>query len=83
MIDIGSVRAAVEAVASSPKGATAVAASTASVGAMAKFDMLQSGVGTASLFVGFITGLVVLGIQLIKLVRVYRSWDPNKADSKD
>lgn len=78
-----SIRMAVEAVASNPKVATAVAASTASIGAAAKFDMLQSGIGMASLLVGFITGCTVLAIQLIKLVRVWRSWDPHRVERKD
>lgn len=76
-------RQAVESAASSPKVAAAVATGTASMGALAKMEVLQSAVGTASLCIGFLTGCVVLAIQSIKLIRVYRSWTPNRPDSKE
>jgi hypothetical protein len=77
------LRATIEAAASSPKVAAAVATGTASMGAMAKLELLQSAIGTASLLVGFMTGCVVLTVQTIKLVRVWRSWTPNKPDAKE
>lgn len=76
------LRATVESMASSPKVAAVVATGTASMGAMAKLELLQSAVGTASLCVGFLTGCVVLSIQTIKLIRVWRSWTPNKPDAQ-
>lgn len=81
LFTIDGLRAAVEGAASSPKVAAGVAAGTASMGAMAKLEMIQSAVGTCSLCVGLMTGCVVLCIQSIKLIRVYRSWTPNKPDS--
>lgn len=81
--NIESARSAVESAASSPKVAAVVATGTAGMGAMATFEMLQSAIGFASLCVGFITGCVVLTIQSIKLIRVYRSWTPNKPDAQE
>jgi hypothetical protein len=45
--------------------------------------MLQSAIGMFSLCVGAITGCVVLAIQSIKLIRIYRSWTPNKPDAQE
>lgn len=75
------LRNAVEGAANSPKVAAGVAAGTTSLGAISKMEVIQSTAGTVSLLVGTLTGCVVLAIQLIKLVRVYRSWVPNKPDS--
>jgi hypothetical protein len=83
LFDETGVRATIEAIASSPKVAAVVATGTASMGAMAKLELLQSAIGTASLLVGFMTGCVVLTVQTIKLVRVWRSWTPNKPDAKE
>lgn len=80
---IDGIRSAVESAASSPKVAAVVATGTASMGAMARLELLQSMVGTASLCIGFLTGCVVLAIQSIKLIRVYRSWTPNRPDGRE
>lgn len=77
------VRSAVEAAASSPKVATVVAGSTVGMGAAAKLELLQSAIGMGSLIVGFMTGCIVMTIQLIKLIRVYRSWSPHKPEVKE
>lgn len=82
LFTIDGVRAAVESAASSPRVAAGVAASTASMGAMAKLEMIQSGLGLFSLFVGCLTTCVVLAIQTIKLVRIYRHWNPNRPEPK-
>lgn len=76
-------RAAIEAVASSPKFATAVAAGTTSLGAAAKFELIQGMLSVASLTVGIMTALVVLAIQTIKLVRVWRAWQADRPEPRD
>ena len=58
---------------SSPKAAAVVATTTTTIGAAAKLDAIQGVLSTASLFVGLLTGTVVLAIQMIKLVRYWRS----------
>lgn len=78
-----SLRSAVEAVASSPKVATAVAAGTASLGAAAKMDFIQGYLSMASMTVGIITGCVVLAIQSIKLVRVWRAWRADQPEPRE
>lgn len=83
MKDAESVRAAIEAAASSPKFATAVAAGTTSLGAAAKLELIQGALSVASLAVGIITALVVLAIQSIKLVRVWRAWQADQPEPKD
>ena len=76
-------RQAIEAVASSPKVATAVAAGTASLGAAVQFDVLQGALSIVSMLVGIITALVVLGIQTIKLVRVWRAWKADQPEPEE
>lgn len=78
-----SARAAIEAVASSPKFATAVAAGNMSLGAAAKFELIQGALSLASLTVGIITACVVLAIQTIKLVRVWRAWQADQPEPRD
>ena len=74
---------AVEAIASSPKVAAAVAAGTASLGAAAKLDVIQGALSLASMSIGIVTGVVVLAIQTIKLVRVWKAWHADKPEPKD
>lgn len=74
------VRAAIEAAANNPKVATAVAAGATSMGIAEKMELLQGFIGTTSMVLGCLTAAVVLAIQSIKLIRVYRAWDPNKMD---
>lgn len=66
---------AVASLASNPKVATAAAIGTTTLGIADKLELIQSAIGTASLFVGFVTGCVVLAIQMIKLARYWRSLD--------
>lgn len=77
-----SIRASLEAAASDPRVATVVAAGTTSAGAMVKLDIIQGWIGTASMSVGLATATVVFAIQVIKMVRVYRLWTPNKPDGE-
>lgn len=76
------LRSAVESSASSPRVAAGVAASTASLGVMAKLEMINSLAGTISLCAGAITACIVLAIQTIKIIRVWRAWDPNRVEPK-
>lgn len=78
-----SVAQAFEAAASNPKVATAVAAGTAAAGGILKLDMIQSVIGTMSLAIGMMTGAVVLAIQLIKLIRVWKAWQANLPEPED
>lgn len=71
---------AVETVASNPKVATLVAASTASAGAATQFELMQGVLSIASMTIGIITAIVVLAIQLIKLQRNYRAWMAEKPE---
>lgn len=74
---------AVEAIASSPKVATAVAAGTASIGAAAKLEIIQGALSVTSMAIGIATGVVVLVIQSIKLVRIWRAWHADQPEPKD
>lgn len=74
---------AVEAVASNPKVATLVAASTASAGAAAQFDLMHGFLSIASMSIGILTAIVVLAIQLIKLQRNYRAWMADRPEPTD
>lgn len=78
-----SVAQALEAAASNPKVATAVAAGTAAAGGALKLDMIQSVIGTMSLAIGMLTGGVVLAIQLIKLIRVWKAWQADAPEPED
>lgn len=66
------VRSAIEAAASNPKMATAVAASTTAIGAATRLEAIQGWLSVASMAVGIVTALVVLGIQLIRLEKAWR-----------
>lgn len=66
---------------SSPKAAAVVATTTTTIGAAAKLDAIQGVLSTASLFVGLLTGTVVLAIQMIKLVRYWRSLSIDPKDA--
>ena len=74
---------AIEAAASNPKVATAVAGATVAAGGALKLDMVQSVIGTMSLAIGMLTGAVVLGIQLIKLIRVWKAWQADSPEPED
>lgn len=66
------VRSVIEAAASNPKTAAAVAASTTAIGAATKLEALQGWLSVVSMGVGIATALVVLGIQLIRLEKAWR-----------
>lgn len=65
-------RSAIEAAASNPKMATAIAAGTTAIGAASKLEAIQGWLSVASMAVGIATALVVLGIQLIRLEKAWR-----------
>ncbi len=83
MKDHEGIAQAIEAAASNPKVATVVAAGTAAAGGALKLDMVQSVIGTMSLAIGMLTGGVVLGIQLIKLIRVWKAWQADLPEPED
>lgn len=66
------VRSALEAAASNPKTATLVAAGTTAIGAATRLEAIQGWLSVASMAVGIVTALVVLGIQLIRLEKAWR-----------
>lgn len=71
---IENAKEAIFVAASNPKVATAVAAGTASTGAAAQLDLI-TGIGAGvSVWIGAATAAVVLAIQIIKLVREWRSY---------
>ena len=72
MTDSPLVQSAIEA-ANDPRIAAAVGGGAIGGGLAAKLELVQGVVGTASICVGFLTGVVVLAIQMIKLVRYWRS----------
>lgn len=74
---------AIEAAASNPKVASVVAGATVAAGGALKLDMVQSVIGTMSLAIGAMTGAVVLAIQLIKLIRVWKAWQADAPEPED
>ena len=74
---------AIESAGSNPKVATAFAAGTAAAGGALKLELVQSVIGTISLGIGMLTGGVVLGIQLIKLIRVWKAWQADAPEPED
>lgn len=74
---------AVEQAASNPKVATFVAAGTAAAGGALKLELVQSVIGTISLGIGMLTGGVVLAIQFIKLIRVWKAWQADAPEPED
>lgn len=77
------VKQAIEALASNPKVATVVATGTASLGAAVRFDVLTGMLSIISMMVGIVTACVVLGIQTIKLVRVWKAWKADQPEPAD
>lgn len=71
---IENAKEAVFAAASNPKVATVVAAGAASTGAASKLEIITGWMGTISVGLGMCTAAVVLTIQIIKLVREWRSY---------
>jgi hypothetical protein len=72
MHETENVKSAIEAAASNPTVATAVAAGNISMGALVGMDIIHGLLSLISLGVGIITGLVILGIQLIRLEKAWR-----------
>ena len=68
------VHSAIETAASNPKVATVIAASTASIGAASKLEIIQGYLSIVSMCIGIATALVVLAFQTIKFMRFYREW---------
>lgn len=74
---------AIESAASNPKVATVFAAGTAAAGGALKLELVQSVIGTISLGIGMLTGGVVLAIQFIKLIRVWKAWQADAPEPED
>ena len=72
MQETENVKSAIEAAASNPTVATAVAAGNISMGTLVWFDIVHGLLSLISLGVGIVTGLVILGIQLIRLEKAWR-----------
>lgn len=68
------VRQAIIDAASNPKVATAVAAGAASTGVATRMEIITGWMGAISVGLGMCTAAVVLTIQVIKLVREWRSY---------
>lgn len=75
---------AVEQAASSPKVSLSVAAASATVaGAAREIDLFTDAVTKYTITVGALTGTVVLAIQLIKMIRVWKAWRADQPEPKD
>lgn len=66
------ISSAIEAVASNPKVAAAVSATPIMAGAASRFEIITGWLSVASMSVGIVTTIVVLGIQLIRLEQAWR-----------
>ena len=72
MQETENVKSAIEAAASNPTVAAAVAAGNISMGSLVWLDIVHGLLSLISLGVGIVTGLVILGIQLIRLEKAWR-----------
>lgn len=70
--DLPTVGDVVTALANNPKVAAVSAGGLTSLGAAAKLELINSILGTLSMFIGVLTGTVVLAVWMIKLVRYWR-----------
>lgn len=77
------IGSAIEAAASNPKVALTVAAGTSALGATSQLEIIQGFLSVASMGVGIVTGIVVLAIQTIKLVRVWKAWQADRPEPED
>ena len=77
------VRSAIEAAASNPKIATLVAASTTGIGAATQLGLIDGWLSRGSMIIGLITGVVVLGIQVIRLEMALRERAQSKKGSDE
>jgi hypothetical protein len=73
------IRAALDALASSPKVASTVAAATAGMGFASIMSQIQTVLGLISLIIGCVVGLYVLRIHAIKHKIYQRMWDNNES----
>ena len=80
MQETENVKSAIEAVASNPTVASAVAAGNISMGSLVWLDIVHGLLSLISLGVGIVTGLVILGIQLIRLEK---AWRERRADTAE
>lgn len=71
MSETENVRQALEAAASHPKVATAVAVATAGMGVSSLMSAIQTGLGIVSLAIGCVVGLYVVWINHIK-AKIYQ-----------
>jgi len=74
---------AVEQAVSTPKVSLALAASSATVASVARLDLFTDMVTKYTITVGALTGTVVLAIQFIKMIRVWKAWRADQPDPKD
>jgi hypothetical protein len=72
MQETENVKSAIESAASNPTVAAAVAAGNISMGSLVWLDIVHGLLSLISLGVGIVTGLVILGIQLIRLEKAWR-----------
>lgn len=80
MNDQLSVKEAIEAAASSPKGALALVTGAASVGTAQQLDLITGWMARGSVAIGLITAGVVLAIQVLKLIRELREYRSGRKD---
>ena len=81
MQETETARSAIEAAASNPKIATMVAATTAGAGAATQFGLIDGWLSRGSMIIGLLTGVVVLGIQIIRLEMALRERAQGKKDN--
>ena len=74
---------AIDTAASNPKVATVYAAATVAAGSSITLDIVRDTIGIVSITIGTMTGAVVLAIQLIKLIRVWKAWQANAPEPED
>jgi hypothetical protein len=72
MQETENVKSAIEAAASNPTVAAAVAAGNISMGSLVWLDIVHGLLSLISLGIGIVTGLVIFGIQLIRLEKAWR-----------
>lgn len=68
--------------ASNPKVATAVAAGAASTGVATRMEIITGWMGAISVGLGMCTAAVVLTIQVLKLVREWRSYRSDELEGE-
>lgn len=74
---------AIDTAASNPKVATVYAAATVAAGSSITLDIVRDTIGIVSITIGTLTGMVVLAIQMIKLIRVWKAWQANAPEPED